>query len=60
MTIMRTTEGINKMEASGKMDAQIGLVSALQRVFPRAVARPSRMSWLGPLGGLVQPSIGNI
>ncbi len=29
MTLMRTTEVINKMEAAGKMDAQIGLVNAL-------------------------------
>ena len=58
--IMRTNAGINKTEHAGRKDAQIGFVDALQRVFPTAVAKVSRMSWLDSPRDLVQRNIGNI
>ena len=39
MTLGRTTAGINKTEHAGRMDAQIGFVDALQRVFPTTAAK---------------------
>ena len=60
MTLGRTNAGINKAEDAGRMDAQIGFVDALQRVFPTAVAKVSRMSWLDSPRDLVQRNIGNI
>ena len=57
---MRTNAGINKTEHAGRKDAQIGFVDALQRVFPTAVAKVSRMSWLDSPRDLVQRNIGNI
>ena len=41
-------------------NAQIGFADALQRVFPKAVTRVSRMSWLDLPRDLVQRDIGNI
>ena len=58
--IMRTNAGINKTEHAGRKDAQIWFVDALQRVFPTAVAKVSRMSWLDSPRDLVQRNIGNV
>ena len=60
MTLMRTNAGINKTERAGRKDAQIGFVDALQRAFPMAAVRVSRMSWLDSPRDLVQRNIGNI
>ena len=59
-SIMRSKVGINKVEDAERMDAQIGFADALQRVFPTAVTRVSRMSWLDSPRDLVQRDIGNI
>ena len=60
MTFGRITAGINKAEDAGRMDAQIMSAKVLQPVFPTAVVRVYRMSWLDSPRDLVQRNIGNI
>ena len=43
MNIARTKRSINKTEAAGRKDAQIGFADALQRVFLTALARYSNV-----------------
>ena len=58
--IMRITAGINKTEDVGRKDTQIGFADSLQRVFPTAVAKVLRISWLDSPGDLVRPKVSNI